>query len=153
MGYFIVLRFERSRSSEPSAILQDDTTGNYLPYDFYDWRDAIHYLNWVYSKSLSVYKQRTFDRWATSYGYMEEEEFSGDLNENRKLTVDTSIGIIPHTIDINNLSAWTYNEEEDEENEKEDEESEEENEKEDEESEEEEEENEEEDEESEEEDE
>ena len=108
MGYMIMLLFTRDQTSEPEAILQDDTSGECLPDHFYDWRDAIHYLNWVRVKEYSIYEPDTYEEWATKYGYMDDEEFNGDRNEYKEGSAETSIGYVSDTIDINSVSAWTY---------------------------------------------
>ena len=42
----VVFLFSKNRNIEPSAIIQCDTSGEYYSYTFFDWRDAVHYINY-----------------------------------------------------------------------------------------------------------
>lgn len=114
----IVLLFTTDKTIEPSAILQCDTTGEYFPFVFNDWRDAIHYLKWSESKNYNNGKSKTYQKWCDKYGYSEEEEFTGNLNEFNSddsddsndsddcSTIFTSIMDIDENMDLTKLSAW-----------------------------------------------
>lgn len=106
----ITLLFTKDKSKEPSGILQCDTSGEYYPYYFYDWRDAIHYIQWCLNQNKHGHK--SFKQWSEIYGYDEDETFNGDLNEFRNCNdpwiIFTSIGVVTGDMYLNTLSAWTF---------------------------------------------
>lgn len=113
MGYLsLVLLFSKNQSTQPPAILQCGTSGEYFPYFFVDWRDGVHYIFWCESNSKEPRLDESFETWRSAYGYDEEEEFVGNLNEfvssssSDPFSVFTSIGSISSTDDLNSKSAW-----------------------------------------------
>lgn len=113
----ITLLFSKDQSNEPPGILQCDTSGEYYPHYFYDWRDAIHYINWRNSLNTNELEHKLFHKWSVLYGYDEDEKFNGNLNEFRtdedEWMIFTSIGTITCDMDLNTLSAWTFKSESD----------------------------------------
>lgn len=116
MGRKIVtLLFSKDKNSEPEAILQCDTSGEYLPFYFFDWRDSIHYIQWCLNNNLSSADIKSFEQWGKKYGYNDKEEFNGNLNEfrcdendndNDEWVVFTTIGDIDGSKNLKKLSAW-----------------------------------------------
>ncbi len=110
---FVTLIFTKNRDVEPPAILQCDTSGEYFPFYFFDWRDAIHYYQWCQHNNKEYSQHDTFQEWCELYGYDENEEFNGDLNEfkcnkndENKCIMDTTNGIVSGSTDLNKKSAW-----------------------------------------------
>lgn len=64
---------------EPPAILQDEYTEEIYPFDFYDWRDAVHYVQWCRLNKLFIGDD--FYTWSHQYGYSDFSRFMGDLDE------------------------------------------------------------------------
>lgn len=64
---------------EPPAILQDEYTEEIYPFDFHDWRDAIHYVQWCRLNKLFIGDD--FYTWSHQYGYNDFGRFMGDLDE------------------------------------------------------------------------
>jgi hypothetical protein len=113
----VQLLFSRDQSTQPGAILQCDTSGEYFPFNFFDWRDAIHYLLWTETQKINPRKQETFSSWCEIYGYDSDEKFNGDLNEFGKFdnlpTIFTSIGSSDLFEKLDKLDAWADNEDND----------------------------------------
>jgi hypothetical protein len=112
MGYLsLVLLFSKTQSSEPAAILQCGTSGEYFPFYFVDWREGVHYLFWCDSNGSNPREHDSFDTWGSAYGY-DEEEFIGNLDEFvgsdclDPFVVFTSIGDIKPQMVLSKLSAW-----------------------------------------------
>ncbi len=108
----VQLLFSRDQSTQPGAILQCDTSGEYFPFNFFDWRDAIHYLLWAETRKNNPRKQKTFSSWCEIYGYDSDEEFNGNLNQFGNYPTDlptifTSIGSFDLFEKIDTLDAWT----------------------------------------------
>lgn len=105
----VTLLFTKDKSEEPPGILQCDTSGEYYPHYFYDWRDAVHYIQWCLNHGK--YGHEAFSQWSEQYGYDEDETFNGDLNEFRNSDdpwmVFTSVGVITGDMDLNDVSVWT----------------------------------------------
>lgn len=111
----IVLLFTKDTSSEPCGILQCDKTCEYYPFYFLDWRDGIHFLRWCEYNKKKKLTQQVFNEWCIKYGYDENEEFNGDLNEFRcektepnKWYITTSHleNPIDGSCDLTKLSVW-----------------------------------------------
>jgi hypothetical protein len=111
-GFSINLLFTRNNCHEPGALISNNTSGEYLPYHFYDWRDAVHYINW--SQNL---KNDNFDEWCDKYGYSENESFEGNLNEFRSYSTENNnewtifvnddiIQFVNENTDLNKISVW-----------------------------------------------
>ena len=87
-----------------SSLLQNDFTGEILQHWFFSWRDAVHYSLW---KSLSENEHKSFEDWSKKYGYKENEEFNGDLNEfsnkSYKWEIYVSGNIITHTHNLETI--------------------------------------------------
>lgn len=116
----IQLLFSRDHDTQPGSILQCDTSGEYLPFNFVDWRDSIHYLLWAETQQVDPREFITFSSWCEIYGYESDEEFNGDLNEFGNWPTDlptifTSIGSFELFEKLDELDAWEDNGEEDEE--------------------------------------
>lgn len=85
-----------------------------MPFYFYDWRDAIHYIQWKKNYDIKKHDEtKLFQEWSKKYGYDDEEEFTGDLNEFRceknnpdKWTVFTFFTNINGSKNLNKISAW-----------------------------------------------
>jgi len=56
----VQLLFSRDQNVQPGSILQCDTSGEYLPFNFFDWRDAIHYLLWAETQGTDPRNHTTF---------------------------------------------------------------------------------------------
>ncbi len=112
----VQLLFSKDQTIQPGAILQCDTSGEYFPFNFFDWRDSIHYLLWAETQEFDPREQTTFGAWCDIYGYESDEEFNGDLNEfanyNNLPTIFTSIGSFELFEKLDELNAWKDNEEE-----------------------------------------
>lgn len=108
----VTLLFSKDTSKEPPGILQCDTSGEYYPHCFNDWRHAIHYIRWRLTQNIGKNEHNVFREWCKTYGYYEYEEFTGDLNEIKtnddSWIIFTSIGTITSEMDLNVLSAWTF---------------------------------------------
>lgn len=108
----VILLFSKDMSKEPAGILQCDTSGKYYQNYFNDWRHAIHYILWHSIAKKCKFEHEMFRKWSEIYGYHEYEEFTGDLNEFRtdddSGIIFTSIGTITRNMDLNSLSAWTF---------------------------------------------
>lgn len=112
----IVLLFTKNKSREPEAIIQDDTSGEYYPFYFKDWRDAVHFLQYVYLKKKSLVTMELFKSWSEKYGYHEEDEFIGDLNEfhkkwkKNKILISTNVGDFQYSssLDFSKISIWSH---------------------------------------------
>ncbi len=110
----VTLLFTRVMTTEPAGILQCDTSGEYLPFYFNDWREAIHYIQWSNNKKLNSREHETFEEWSEKYGYSgDEEEFNGDLNEfkskqgkSNEWIVWTVLGPFDSSTDLTKISAW-----------------------------------------------
>ena len=102
------LLFSNDKNLEPPAILQCDTSGEYLPFYFYDWRDAIHYLQWCNANKLLTEEHNSYKEWSEIYSY-NEEEFVGDLNEFRCDKNDSNKWIVFTTLKEINGTNKTYN--------------------------------------------
>jgi hypothetical protein len=105
----VTLLFTRKENkNQPGAILCDDTSGEFYPWVFYDWRDAVHCINWT--KKLN---HDTYILWCEQYGYYDEECFLGDLNEFRGedewviFINDDIMQSVDNTTDMDNISVWT----------------------------------------------
>jgi hypothetical protein len=108
-GLSIILLFENNKNIEPGGIIQCDTTGAFYSFEFYNWRDAIHYIKWTYFNNVELL-DKTFLKWSEIYGYNEDEEFNGDLNEFKYSGfIFTSIGTFKNidNIDLKNISVHT----------------------------------------------
>ena len=108
-GLSIILLFANNKNIEPGGIIQCDTTGAFYSYEFYDWRDAIHYIKWTYFNNVEL-SDKTFLKWSEIFGYDEDEEFNGDLNEFKyDNLVSTNIGMFKNinNVDLKIISAWT----------------------------------------------
>ena len=108
----VQLLFSKDQNTQPGSILQCDTSGEYLPFNFFDWRDSIHYLLWTESQKINPREQTTFSSWCETYGYDSDEEFNGDLNEFGNWPTDlptifTSIGSFDFFDKLDELNAWT----------------------------------------------
>ncbi len=114
----VQLLFSKDQNTQPASILQCDTSGEYLPFNFFDWRDSIHYLLWTEFQKINPREQTTFSSWCNIYGYDSDEEFNGDLNEfgncDNLPTVFTSIGSFELFEKLDELDAWTCGGEESE---------------------------------------
>ena len=112
-GKSITLLFIRNKKIQPSAIIQDETSGEYHSQHFNDWRDAIHFIGFLY-KNIGKLRLSDFDKsynyWSNKYGYDEDGIFNGNLNEfmNNDMCYFTTIGIIESGTDLNIISAWKY---------------------------------------------
>ena len=115
--FTICLMFERNRKEEPSAILRCDTSAEFYPYDFYCWKDAVHfwgfYQNECKQSSFVTTVSEVQRKWEKKYGYDNYEEFRGNLNEFNHfnefgISVD-QFEIEPGT-DLYKTSAWTLKE-------------------------------------------
>jgi hypothetical protein len=108
----VQLLFSRDCNTQPGSILQCDTSGEYLPFNFFDWRDAIHYLLWAETRGTDPRNHTNFSSWCEIYGYDSDEEFNGNLNEFSTLTtlptIFTSIGSFESSQDLDKLDAWTW---------------------------------------------
>lgn len=110
----ITLLFSTDKSKEPGGILQCDTSGEFLPFVFEDWRDGVHYIQWCNNKNKKCEKSTSFNEWSDLYGYHECEEFTGDLNEFQSTGEDdpnnwfifTSVCDVNGYDDLHLLSAW-----------------------------------------------
>jgi hypothetical protein len=110
----VILLFDRDKNKEPPGILQCDSSGEYFPYYFFDWRDSIHYLLWCNATNKKFDMVKNYNEWCTTYGYDENELFNGDLNEFRSsidksdefIQIYTSIGDISLCDDLSAKSAW-----------------------------------------------
>lgn len=110
----VVLLFSKDKNIEPGGILQCDTSGEYFPFNFRDWRDGVHYIQWCLHNKKK-YSHESFNIWSELYGYDDEEEFTGDLNEFRckksdeyKWIVFTSCCEINGSTNLKKKSAWNY---------------------------------------------
>jgi hypothetical protein len=116
-GFSITLLFTRNKNSEPGALISCSTSGEFFPYYFRDWKDAVHYINW--SQNL---KNDGFNEWCEQYGYEDDDEcFNGDLNEfsmisdsnnkkNSEWTIfvhDNYIRYVDQNTDMNKISVWS----------------------------------------------
>ncbi len=115
----IIQLFSKNIKREPSAILQCKMSGEYLSYNFMDWRHAVHYLRWCNKYDLKVENITAYNKWSKKYGYdSEESDFYGDLNEYDEEDGDvicTKCGTILPLTDLYNVSAWTMEEDEEDE--------------------------------------
>lgn len=106
----VTLLFCKDRTTQPPAILQCDTSGEYFPYFFVDWRDGVHYIYWCKVNSLNPKQNSIFNKWSKINGYEEEGEFIGNLNEfidrPDEITVFTSIGVVNSSENLQCKSAW-----------------------------------------------
>ena len=109
----ITVLFSKKKEIEPPAILQCNKSGEYLPFYFFDWRDAIHYIQWCEKNNKNNGGDESFDEWKELYGYDEEEKFQGDLNEFKckkndksKWEVSTTLKDIKGCVDLYKKSAW-----------------------------------------------
>jgi hypothetical protein len=108
----VILLFSQDKNKEPPGLLQCDTSGEYYPYYFNDWRHAVHYIQWCVHQNNRC-TDIMFNEWGKLYGYDEEEEFNGDLNEFKTNDKD-SWGvwvcgkIITADMDLNTVSAWEF---------------------------------------------
>lgn len=107
----VSLLFVKNMKFEPPAILQCDTSGEFFPFFFNDWRDAVHYLFWCRKNEKNCREMEIYNEWSDLYGYNEEEKFTGDLNEFKKIDdfdelIFTSIGNIKSSSNLKNKSAW-----------------------------------------------
>ena len=60
-GTNIVLLFCRDTTKEPGAILQDDSSGCYHEAtNFYNWRDAVHFLGFYYKISEEYSRDKKY---------------------------------------------------------------------------------------------
>lgn len=116
-GLTVTLLFSKDKNKEPPGILQCDTSGEYFPFYFYDWRDVIHYIQWTNDNFIKKDKKynetKLYEEWSKKYGYDDEEEFTGDLNEFRcdkndpnKWTVFTTLKNIDGSKNLNKISVW-----------------------------------------------
>lgn len=112
-GKTITLLFTKDRSTEPAAILQDHTCGEY--HDYYnDWRWAVHFMIYYGINKRKMEMNSIYKSWRCKY-INEEEEFSGDLNEfaDQEWFVSTTVGDFENDpknpIDVEKLSAWGDN--------------------------------------------
>lgn len=111
----IQLLFEQDTNVQPGAILQCDTSGEFISNRFDDWRDAVHFILWCTANEFNPRQHKIYNKWMEIYGYDEDEEgklhFNGDYNEFIKCNSDyyvyTSIGIIPENFDLKSANAWT----------------------------------------------
>lgn len=100
---------------EPSAILQCDMTGEYLWMSFIDWRYAVHYLRWCEYHDMLEESEKSYDKWCNKYINYDSEHFVGDLNEfddKDGNVIETQCGNIFPLTDLYKISAWTMEEEE-----------------------------------------
>jgi len=109
-GTTITLLFSTDKNEEPPGILQCDTTGEFYPFIFNNWRDAIHYIQWCKQQNNGR-EYDMFNKWSKLYGYDEEETFIGDLNEFKTDDSDSWCvwvygKTIKSDIDLNTVSVW-----------------------------------------------
>jgi len=107
----VVLLFSKDQTKEPPAILQCSVSGEYLCYNFVDWRDAVHYLLWCSYNKFDARNDAIFTVWCATHGYGEDEEFVGDrnefINQSDKVFVFTSLTNFCNTVDFAAFSVWT----------------------------------------------
>ena len=106
----VTLLFSLDVTQEPPAIIQDDTSGEYYPYYFNNWKHAVHYLLWC-RKNDKDPGNKSHRLWDNKYISDEDDyEFIGDLNEFR----NEDLGVIfvgngldwEQGTDMLNISAW-----------------------------------------------
>jgi hypothetical protein len=117
MGRITVnLLFEKDFTKQPAGILQCDTSGEFLPYVFFNWLDAVHFLIWKQNKSSLQIETAYYD-WCETYGYDTDEKFNGNLNEfhtnndsncQNDWIIFTSVGVVTSYMDLTTLSAWNF---------------------------------------------
>ena len=64
---------------EPGAIVQDEYTEEIYPFEFFDWRDAVHYVQWCRINKLFIGDD--FYTWTHQYGYQDFGKFCGEYDE------------------------------------------------------------------------
>jgi hypothetical protein len=107
----IALLFIRKNehNDQPGALICDDTSGEFYPWTFYDWREAVHYIVWA-NKNIN---QDTYTIWCEQYGYYDEECFVGNLNEFKGTDEwyvfinDDIVQTVDNNTDMNNISVWS----------------------------------------------
>jgi hypothetical protein len=111
-GTSITLLFSTDKNTEPPGILQCDTSGEFYPFYFNDWRDAVHYIQWCKQQNNGR-EHNMFNKWSKLYGYDEDETFIGDLNEFKTNESDSWCvwvhdRTIDSNVDLNTLSVWNW---------------------------------------------
>ena len=84
---------------DKSAILQINKTGEYLPYYFAYWKDAVHFSVWEsinYSNEYNTCK--TYRIWYELYGYDNNEKFYPKLKYNEFSEFIWNIEVFTFTI-------------------------------------------------------
>jgi hypothetical protein len=102
-----------TRGGEPSAILMNDTSGEYLSLSFECWRDAVHFV--IFSRTdenQDLEYDELYEKWREQYYDDEEESFTGNHNE----FMNTDFGLvfvnngptIDSETDLITLSMWNH---------------------------------------------
>ena len=111
MGRLTITLLFCKPTEEPPAILQCDKSGEYFPFHFQVWKDALHYLSWAEQFNEEPRKHESYELWCEEFGYYDEEEFRGDHNDINNTPDCTWFlsngGIVEGTDNLKMLSVWT----------------------------------------------